>query len=958
MKLHWILAGCALAAASAATTSLLTAAPPTVPAPSKNRSLAINPAASQELWVVNKENDAVIVINRATGAVLATIPVGVNPRNVAFNSTGSKAYVTNQRGNVGIDKTLLEYTGGEILGSVSVIDTTTRTVTKTITTGIGVEPYGVALAPNGKYLLVTNSRSSSLSVIDPASDNVVAGLAYDANLNFIPPSKTIADLDSNNDFIADFDAPRGLAISSASNRAYVAHLKSGFLSVVSLTLNGSGVPTGLSVAKRINLNKYNFDNFNNPTPITAALAQGNTRFTDDVTISPDGTRLWTAHELLNVNHDVNVAFNPGAFANRVYGSVSIVDLTSETFQFGDVVKTDSSHRLNFDWNVPSVNPTASIHYGLTSGPPSRRLTTLRATNDPVVGSTYVLKIEHAPASSGFTVLMGRSEDNLPVGGGAILLVKPNGNVGSGTTDVNGNATINVIIPNDITLNGQSRYFQVAMTSGPAIYSNAVRAIFGPASGAIPAGVLPVRLAQPSRVEFSPDGTKALVLSRGSEDVAVFDTTATNPRWVGVTPRRDSTPSPTQLDKNHTQFDPNRLVGDRPTGMLVADLDVRNDFAKLYINNEISRDVARNIVNFTTGVVGSTESSVKLVQPGNDKFTNSELIGAELFADGSRDQTTGNFSVTCESCHYEGGDDGNVWARPNGPRSTIPVYGGLKRSGNLLWKAGRMNLGETGPMFGGENGGTGVFTDTEQEGLIAYHEKIAVPLNPNLVNAQLTADAAMGRDLYFGLDDTGTNPLLRNTNCASCHPQFQPSGDKAWFTNDHIKILDTNFDDAHQDPCFALKESVMGQAFQDVNSGVNLVDDQNVIIIDRNGDNISDVESYTPMNADGSGDFTRDDNNSVLCDDPNNPGNPLVFGRSASKFDVPTKMGVFFTGPYFHDHAVSSLRALIDPASQTFPSLNKMLNTQHDLRGAMVQQFLGSTNVNDDIELVLKFIESL
>ncbi|MBI3819697.1 MAG: YncE family protein [Planctomycetes bacterium] len=957
MKLSWLLSGCALLAASAATTSWLTAAAPTSPAPSKNRSLAISPATSSELWVVNKENDVVVVTDRTAGTVLATVTVGVSPRNIAFNTSGTKAYVTNQRGTVAIDKTVLEYTGSEILGSVSVIDTASRSVIKTITTGIGVEPYGIALAPNGKYLLVTNARSNSLSVIDPSTDNVVATMAYAADLSIIPGSLTAADIDTNNDFIPDFDAPRGVAIASTSNRAYVAHLKSGFISVVSLTLNGSGVPTALSVAKRIDLNKYPYDAFVNPTKITVAKAQGNTRFTDDLAISPDGTQLWTAHQLLNVNHDVDTPFSPGAFANRIYGAVSIVDLTTETFQWSDNVKTDNSNRLNFDWNV-ATGTTMNVNYGMTTGQVSRRLATLRGTAAPTLGNTnYTLKIEHATSNAPFQIINGRTENYIAAGNGGIILLNSNGVVASGNTDANGNATVTLTLPSNPSWVGSSLYYQAIVQGGPITYTNGVRAIIGNPSGVIPNGSMPVRLALPSRVEFSPDGKKALVLSRASEDVAVFDATQSTPAWIGITPRRDSTPSPTQLDKNHTQFDPNRLVGDRPTGMLIADYDVRNDIANLYTNNEISRDVARNVVSFTTGVVGSTLPTVKIVQPGNDKFNTSELTGSELFADGSRDQTTGNFAASCESCHYEGGEDGNVWQRPAGPRSTIPVYGGIRRTGMLLWKAVRMNLGETGPMFGGENGGTGVFTDAEQEGLIAYHEKISVPLNPNLENAQFSADAKVGRDLYFGINDTGMNPLNRNSNCASCHPTTLLSNN-VWFTQDQIKILDPNYDQAHQDPCFSLKFNIMGNALQDVNSGVNLVDDQNVIINDRNGDNISDIESYNPANADLSGDFTRDDMNSTLCDDPNNPGNPLVFERAAGRFDIPTKIGVFATMPYFHDHAVSSLRAVIDPGSQSFPTLNKMLNTQHDLRGTQVQQFLSSTNVNDDIELILRFIRSL
>ena len=84
-------------------------------------------------------------------------------------------------------------------------------------------------------------------------------------------------------------------------------------------------------------------------------------------------------------------------------------------------------------------------------------------------------------------------------------------------------------------------------------------------------------------------------------------------------------------------------------------------------------------------------------------------------------THGGFNNSCASCHFEGGDDGNVWQRPDGPRSTMPVYGGTIGTGLILWKGVRLNMGETGPMFGGENGGHGLFTDAEQQALIDYHE---------------------------------------------------------------------------------------------------------------------------------------------------------------------------------------------------------------------------------------------
>jgi YVTN family beta-propeller protein len=57
-------------------------------------------------------------------------------------------------------------------GSVSVIDTATNQVTATI--GVGTEPVGVAVSPDGTRAYITNSASASVSVINTATNHVTA----------------------------------------------------------------------------------------------------------------------------------------------------------------------------------------------------------------------------------------------------------------------------------------------------------------------------------------------------------------------------------------------------------------------------------------------------------------------------------------------------------------------------------------------------------------------------------------------------------------------------------------------------------------------------------------------------------------------------------------------------------------------------------------------------------------
>ena len=80
---------------------------------------------------------------------------GSGPIGVAVTPDGKHAYVTNIDSN-----------------NVSVIDTATNTVVATVP--VGNNPCGVAVTPDGKHVYVTNDGSNTVSVIDTATNTVVA----------------------------------------------------------------------------------------------------------------------------------------------------------------------------------------------------------------------------------------------------------------------------------------------------------------------------------------------------------------------------------------------------------------------------------------------------------------------------------------------------------------------------------------------------------------------------------------------------------------------------------------------------------------------------------------------------------------------------------------------------------------------------------------------------------------
>jgi YVTN family beta-propeller protein len=105
--------------------------------------------------VTNVSDDTVSVINNEQLAVVATIPVGHIPWQLTITPDGAWAYVSNSGSS-----------------SVSIIDTSTHEVLpKTLTVGKG--PFFSVVDPSGAYLYVSNSEDTTVSVIDLARQTVL-----------------------------------------------------------------------------------------------------------------------------------------------------------------------------------------------------------------------------------------------------------------------------------------------------------------------------------------------------------------------------------------------------------------------------------------------------------------------------------------------------------------------------------------------------------------------------------------------------------------------------------------------------------------------------------------------------------------------------------------------------------------------------------------------------------------
>jgi YVTN family beta-propeller protein len=130
------------------------------------RTLAIAAAAlicgaalgAPKAYVGNFKDSTVSVIDTASAAVVATIPVAAGPHGMSVSPDGRWVYVTGEGGS-----------------SMSVIDTGTDRVAQTVE--VGPTPHGLALLPDGKTLLIGVYGADKVAFYDTASRSIVASVA-------------------------------------------------------------------------------------------------------------------------------------------------------------------------------------------------------------------------------------------------------------------------------------------------------------------------------------------------------------------------------------------------------------------------------------------------------------------------------------------------------------------------------------------------------------------------------------------------------------------------------------------------------------------------------------------------------------------------------------------------------------------------------------------------------------
>jgi YVTN family beta-propeller protein len=169
------------------------------------------------------------------------IRVGNAPHSILINSTGTTAYVSNEGGraatagdfqvnSAGTEIVADPFIGAAITGTVSVVDLASLTVTANISTGL--HPTGMAFYQG--HLLVANTYSDTISVIDTITDVVIRTISLGLPIG-VPGAGQAA-------YGA---APNSIAVDAKNGIAYVALYNANAIGVVDLSPGAQNAVVGM-----------------------------------------------------------------------------------------------------------------------------------------------------------------------------------------------------------------------------------------------------------------------------------------------------------------------------------------------------------------------------------------------------------------------------------------------------------------------------------------------------------------------------------------------------------------------------------------------------------------------------------------------------------------------------------------------------------------------------------------
>lgn len=261
-------------------------------------------SSRNKVWSVNPDSDTVTRIDGTSLAKDFEISVGTKPRSVALRPGNAEIWVT-----------------CETSDEIYVLSATNGVILQTLSTPRGARPMNVLFPPNGNAAYVTYMNSGLLAKWNPSTKALTGTLAVGPD-------------------------PRGLAISGDSSRIFVGR----FVSPV----NVSNVVAEVGEVREVSASAFTitrtFNLAHDTSPDTETSSRGTPNYLVQMSITPDGRRLFVPSKKDNVDRGTFRDTNSLTHDRTVRSIVSKLDLVNNNEALGERVDIDNrslSHGVTF-----------------------------------------------------------------------------------------------------------------------------------------------------------------------------------------------------------------------------------------------------------------------------------------------------------------------------------------------------------------------------------------------------------------------------------------------------------------------------------------------------------------------------------------------------------------------------------------------------------------------------------
>lgn len=237
--------------------------------------VVVTPHSAGYAYVANSQSNAVSVINTITNTVVKTIGVGSSPLTVAVSPDDSKVYVANS-----------------LSDNISVISTASNTVIATVP--MQVSPSGMIFSPDGSKLYVSSIGSNIIYIINTSANGISGSITGDYigfGMAITPDGKTLYVADESTKYVSVFSTvtnslitnilvggnPYDVVMSPDGTTAYSINDLSGDVSVINTATNT------VATTFKVGFNPYG------------------------AVVSPDGKRLYVANQSTGTISVINTA---------------------------------------------------------------------------------------------------------------------------------------------------------------------------------------------------------------------------------------------------------------------------------------------------------------------------------------------------------------------------------------------------------------------------------------------------------------------------------------------------------------------------------------------------------------------------------------------------------------------------------------------------------------------------